>query len=130
METEKRLIEYYVVQNKSTDFYFRGKGANRWGQYHNQASIYRSRAHAENTANWLKLRGEQVEIVPIRIIENPTVDAVEVVHGRWIEKQEPIPWCEDDVDVFCVCSVCDCASPGESSYCPNCGAKMDGDGNG
>ena len=58
------------------------------------------------------------------------VDAVEVVHGRWIEKQEQIPWCEDDVDVFDVCSVCDCASPGKSNYCPNCGAKMDGDGNG
>ena len=58
------------------------------------------------------------------------VDAVEVVHGRWIEKQEPIPWCEDDVDVFSVCSVCDCCSLDESNYCPNCGAKMDGDGNG
>ena len=53
-------------------------------------------------------------------------DAAKVVHGRWIEKQEPIPWCEDDVDVFDICSVCDCASPGKSNYCPNCGAMMDG----
>lgn len=56
----------------------------------------------------------------------PTVDAVEVVHGRWIEKQEAIPWCEDDVEVYTVCSVCESYSPGESNYCPNCGAKMDG----
>lgn len=82
MATEKRLIDYYVVRNKNTGFYFRGKGANRWGEYHNQASIYRIRANAENTANWLNLRGEPVEIVPIRIIENPTVDAVEVVRCK------------------------------------------------
>ena len=55
-----------------------------------------------------------------------TVDAMEVVHGRWIEKQEAIPWCEDDVEVYTVCSVCESYSPGESNYCPNCGAKMDG----
>ena len=59
----------------------------------------------------------------------PTVDAVEVVHGRWIEKQEPITWCEDDVEVFYECSVCETQNYGESPYCPNCGAKMDG-GNG
>ena len=59
------------------------------------------------------------------IESQPTVDAVPVVHGRWIEKQEPIPWCEDDVDVFTVCSICNCCSIGESYYCPNCGAKMD-----
>ena len=59
----------------------------------------------------------------------PTVDAVEVVHGRWVEKQEPITWCEDDVEIFYECSVCGCQNFGESPYCPNCGAKMDGDGN-
>jgi hypothetical protein len=55
------------------------------------------------------------------------VDAVEVVHGRWIEKQEPITWCEDDVEIFYECSVCQCQNFGESPYCPNCGAKMDGE---
>lgn len=59
------------------------------------------------------------------IDHQPTVDAVPVVHGRWVEKQEPIPWCEDDVDVFTVCSICNSRSIGESNYCPNCGAKMD-----
>ena len=60
-----------------------------------------------------------------QIIEAPTVDAVEVVHGRWIEYKD-----------FMECSEChsnwwygdnDCYL---FDYCPNCGAKMDGDGNG
>ena len=56
--------------------------------------------------------------------EAPAVDAVEVVHGRWIEKQEPLPWCEDEVDMFWECSVCECRNFEKSPYCPNCGAKM------
>ena len=63
------------------------------------------------------------------IDEAPTVDAVEVVHGRWerIDKRY--------VEMF-KCSICrsECYVPtcmGEPmyDYCPNCGAKMDGDGN-
>ena len=55
----------------------------------------------------------------------PTVDAVEVVHGRW----EPHP----DAGGFERCSVChDCiiyddwVDEPKWYYCPNCGAKMDG----
>jgi rubrerythrin len=52
----------------------------------------------------------------------PTVDAVEVVHGRW----EGI-----EFDMFYKCSNCGLIVEYElSKYCPNCGAKMDGDGNG
>ena len=66
-----------------------------------------------------------------RLIEmQPTVDAVEVVHGEW----EII---EDDYFdlVELKCSACgenygfesyeDCI-PRNHHYCPNCGAKMDG----
>ena len=130
MATEKRLIEYYVVRNKNTGFYFRGKGANRWGQYHNQASIYRMRAHAKNTANWLNLRGETVEIIPIKIVENPTVDAVEVVHGQWVSEYEYDFMSCEDVRTGFSCNRCGCYYKKRSNYCPNCGAKMDGDGNG
>ena len=52
----------------------------------------------------------------------PTVDAVEVVHGRWVHKGA---W-------HIECSECQyiLAHIGEAkNYCPNCGAKMDGDGN-
>lgn len=53
----------------------------------------------------------------------PTVDAVEVVHGKWNFDDEC--WAYN-------CSNCRTSS-GVSrlfNYCPNCGAKMDGDVNG
>ena len=67
----------------------------------------------------------------------PTADVVEVRHGKWIETQEPLGWC----DVDCAeCSVCheSWIIDEDSSiddykcmwhYCPNCGAKMDGGDN-
>ena len=55
------------------------------------------------------------------IAEAPTVDAVEVVHARWIVKGQ---------DIFC--SNCNSESgynawgaSSFSAYCPHCGAKMD-----
>lgn len=64
------------------------------------------------------------------IDEAPTVDAVEVVHGRW----NIINFCSGDT---AICSVCGYEmlvnEPGNGlhnvedlHYCPNCGAKMDG----
>ena len=60
--------------------------------------------------------------------EQPTVDAVEVVHGYNIDHDTP--------SLF-ECSICHwscwdtyCGDTDEYNYCPNCGAKMDGDGNG
>ena len=51
--------------------------------------------------------------------EQPTVDAAMVVHGRW-ERSEPgyriCSHCKADVSIL----------SGHRSYCPNCGAKMDG----
>lgn len=89
------------------------------------------------------------------INEVPAVDAVEVVHGRWVltahEERTNFRW-----NVTAECSECQ-HSKGEiyagcftgfpkalveeciimyaekiklDNYCPNCGAKMDGDGNG
>ena len=59
------------------------------------------------------------------IAGQPTVDAVEVVHGRWIFKHNPIT---DPKRYFIriVCSECDLHTGQVSNYCPNCGAKMDG----
>ena len=58
----------------------------------------------------------------------PTVDAVEVVHGRWEAVDHDGSWRVDK------CSAChkrmhyvDYDQP--YAYCPNCGARMDGDGN-
>lgn len=58
------------------------------------------------------------------ILEAPTVDAVEVVHGHWIEinrRRDVEGWIECDY----VCSSCSEISEDEHNYCPNCGAKMD-----
>ena len=63
------------------------------------------------------------------IDEQPTVDAVPVVHGDWVEKwrfkPNGIPYHKvGDME----CSVCHSDMLGRyySRYCPHCGAKMDG----
>ena len=57
--------------------------------------------------------------------KQPTVDAVEVVHGRWINwGKSGTPTYEN----YGTCSVCheDAEIRTEHrNYCPNCGAKMD-----
>lgn len=62
----------------------------------------------------------------------PAADVVEVKHGRWIEQEAP------NMDTYYDCSACGesfCFIDGSPSdnlylYCPSCGARMDGDGNG
>ena len=62
--------------------------------------------------------------------EAPTVDAVEVVHGRW----KPVKYnahcsCGKSYETYNYqCSACKRIAypqPYGLSYCPNCGAKMD-----
>lgn len=128
------MAEYYVVRDKNTGLYFRGKGVNRWGKYYNQASIYRIRANAENTIKEVSWRGEQAEVVPIQIVET-TADAEEVKHGKWLKT--------DAYPHHVYCSLCyrdyvtneeviqgrkEWQPPAyctEAEYCPHCGAKMD-----
>lgn len=55
------------------------------------------------------------------IINAPTVDAKEVVHGRWVN-----PYINRYGHPCHCCSVCGFkASHQDKNYCPNCGAKMD-----
>lgn len=56
-----------------------------------------------------------------RLKEEPTIDAVPVMHGRWVNNGIPY-------SMLSGCSVCGCTY-GSSGfrYCPHCGAKMDGD---
>lgn len=58
----------------------------------------------------------------------PTADVVEVRHGHWIEHIEKPDWLEDDVEVFYNCSECGTSHWSITPpFCPNCGAKMDGE---
>ena len=59
------------------------------------------------------------------IDDAPTVDAVEVVHGRWVEVDDGVLIGQGK---HFECSECKLwAMPWRlSNYCPNCGAKMDG----
>jgi hypothetical protein len=60
------------------------------------------------------------------IDEAPTVDAVEVVHSSWILNDDGSGTCKHCHRT--TKSAWDCDN--WMNYCPNCGAKMDGDGNG
>ena len=78
-------------------------------------------------------------LLATEIMKAPTVDAVEVVHGRWEDM-----WKGKYANPRFRCSVCKTKAlhinvlnglgnwideQELSNYCPNCGAKMDGDGN-
>ena len=62
------------------------------------------------------------------ILDFPTVDAELVKHGRWVSRGD-----------YAICTVCGGSSgtqydgvepiPRLTPYCPNCFAKMDGEGN-
>jgi hypothetical protein len=64
---------YYIIKDKNTGNYYRGKGVNRWGKFYNQASIFRilgqateSLAHVKNTR---KFHNElEVDPVIVRIV--------------------------------------------------------------
>ena len=49
----------------------------------------------------------------------PTADVAEVKHGKWYRHKEDC--------LYNKCSVCLYDHCREDNYCPNCGAKMDGD---
>lgn len=60
---------------------------------------------------------DHAEVIDI-LSDMPTVDAVEVVHGRWIRRHNETK-----------CSRCKFiyySNHDDFNYCPNCGAKMDG----
>lgn len=57
-----------------------------------------------------------------------SVDAMPMVHGRWVERMYKTG---DITTISYFCSECGGEHYfGRANYCPNCGAKMDGDANG
>lgn len=63
--------------------------------------------------------------------EAPAVDAEPVRHGRWISEKcnhKPCRIKNPEKWVTYKCSVCGYSNGRkQSNYCPNCGAKMDGE---
>lgn len=55
--------------------------------------------------------------------EAPTIDAEPVRHGKWIVDAED---CRHQIEWF-KCSQCDFPTSTAYKYCPNCGARMDGE---
>ena len=59
-------------------------------------------------------------VIRQNIIDIPAADVAPVRHGRWIMHD----------DEFCACSICKYPVYvwwNQTNYCPNCGAKMDGE---
>lgn len=56
--------------------------------------------------------------------EQPTSDVAPVVHGHWIQGYD-----DSDIPIDFDCSVCNMPNDWESDYCPNCGARLDGNCN-
>ena len=114
---EKKKAKMRLIDaNSLTDIFSerREHFLNRWGGY--SALLTTDKARVNELNNCIAL-----------VNKASTVDAVEVVHGRWIEKIDMVEsYLADSTEVFYECSVCECANIGESPYCPNCGAKMDG----
>lgn len=102
MATEKRLIDANALSEKI--------GNMKFEITHNRGGYRYCNEDEKN--EWDKL-----DSFDSLVCDAPTVDAVEVVHGRWIEYQIPHIMC---------CSECDWGTGVQSDfrYCPNCGAKM------
>lgn len=70
-------------------------------------------------------------VIAVSEVDNaPTVDAVEVAHGRWISVDSSYwRWAHDGghtvEHITYRCSECSRKSIIKTNYCPNCGAKMD-----
>lgn len=60
-----------------------------------------------------------VDVVGDAIYKLPAADVAPVKHGHWRARMSTT------TSVKCTC--CNCYHEYETPYCPNCGAKMDGD---
>lgn len=57
----------------------------------------------------------------------PTADVVEVRHGRWVHTDYAMHWHGKDECSECTYHTSDRDDLSHLKYCPNCGARMDGD---
>ena len=121
-----------MANEKRLDLINKWDVVNKLSQLQNQYNFYKN----EWDADVLYRRIVELEI---GIGKTPTVDAVEVVHARW-------RWGYNSMNHYGAwCAECECGWEDKGTdddfirvqglviahkYCPNCGAQMDGDGNG
>lgn len=104
MENKKRLIYADAIADKlqqHRDFF-----VNAWCGFRNLPAQDKARV-------------DEITHCIAEITNAPTIDAAEVVHGRWIRRHNETK-----------CSQCKFiyySNRDDFNYCPNCGAKMDGD---
>ena len=72
---------------------------------------------------YLAGKGDFLTLVPKIFLDK--LEELNRKHGEWIEETIPLEWDADDVVAIYECSICKTKTPFTSSYCPECGAKMD-----
>ena len=82
----------------------------------------RAEMHEDDECTELTIHEDMYEVK-----NAPTIEAIPVVHGRWDAIFEKLWNVEFEVVTGFECSNCGHLEGFELNYCPNCGAKMDGE---
>ena len=85
---------------------------------------------AELISNLKEFANEQLTpLIENLIQKQPTADVAEVRHGKWLTWEEQFPdrkpTKKNNLGVFC--NNCHSHADNMTDYCPNCGARMDGE---
>ena len=80
----------------------------------------------EQVIDWYRPYGQTDEPIPFETLvsdlrDMKTADVSPVRHGRWL------PFHSTAAGDIQYCSACEIGCTWKPNYCPNCGAKMDGD---
>ena len=85
-----------------------------------EAMLEKLFALADANREWKPEYTQFCEDMIVLVEDSPFWEEEDLVpHGRWIMH-------DDEWGLSCECSVCHIETCGDSPYCPNCGAKMDG----
>ena len=112
MENEKRLIDANALLS-AIDEYMK----NVYGCPLNEVAEFQAASSDTKVVYMVEGLYEATEIID----EAPTVDAVEMVHGRWLSEMHS----NSNNGTCSVCGSYEHAYAFEWKYCPFCGAKMD-----
>lgn len=93
------------------------------------ADALKRKAQKVGTEAWLMKMTASIETTLNQFIDwiddAPTIEAVSVVHGEWINHFDDLFPEDSTIE----CSICHEHQPMgiDENFCPNCGAKMDGE---